>query len=91
MLLGSEFHSHGLFILTHRHNPKKLASTVVPTDFVLLDAFADTSTTIKRMQAVKFIAQQSVPEDLAVSIDTVTFWSAVSSHIRPRHTLIMQV
>ena len=91
VLLGSEFCSHGLFILTHRHDPKKLASTVIPTNFVLSDAFADTSTTIKQMQAVKFITQQSVPKDLAVSINTVTFWSTVSSHIRPRHTLIMQV
>lgn len=69
--------------------PKKLASTVVPTDFVLLDAFADTSTTTKQMQAVKFIAQQSAPEDLAVVIDTVTFWNTVGSHIQPRHTLMM--
>lgn len=71
-------------------SPKKLASTVVPTDFSLLDAFADISTAIKWMQTVKFIAQQSVPKELAVAINTVTFWNAVSSHIRHRCTLIMQ-
>ena len=83
-LLGCLFRPTGV-------TPEKLASTVVPTGFVLLDAFADTSTTIKRTQAVKFIAQQSVPKNLAVAIDTITFWNTVSSHIRLRHTLIMQV